>query len=114
MREFYEGEGRLMTEHALLDDNGDRLGTPADWFQEVRAVKTAKSGVSVDGQRAGQWHLVRSPSEEKLPAEIRACRDKLEQELAALREQKSQVTEAEYLKQIEPVLLELARLYGAE
>ena len=31
--EFYKTEGRLATEHALLDDNGDGLGTPATWFR---------------------------------------------------------------------------------
>src|SRR5204863_7310884 len=35
--EFYKAESRLATEHALLDDNGDGLGTPADWFRGVRA-----------------------------------------------------------------------------
>src|SRR5687768_17002490 len=34
--EFYEQESRLATEHSLLDDTGDALGTPADWFQGVR------------------------------------------------------------------------------
>src|SRR5574341_271881 len=42
--EFYSGEGRLATEHALLDDNGDALGTPADWFRGIRAVKKARDG----------------------------------------------------------------------
>ena len=37
--EFYKTEGRLATEHALIDDNGDGLGTPADWFRGVHAVK---------------------------------------------------------------------------
>ncbi|HEV7223310.1 MAG TPA: hypothetical protein VGN42_11460, partial [Pirellulales bacterium] len=31
VEEFYKEESRLATEHALIDDNGDRLGTPADW-----------------------------------------------------------------------------------
>lgn len=110
-QEFYDREGRLATEHALLDDNGDALGTPADWFQGVRAVKTAKNGASPDGLRAGQWHLVRSSQEERLSAEARRRRDELEQELARLRERKSQLAEEEYFKQLEPVLVELARLY---
>lgn len=109
--EFYAGDGRLATEHALLDDNGDRLGTPPDWFQGVRAVKTTKDGAAPDGLRAGQMHLIRSRREEQLPATVRARRDQLEQELAGLRQRKSQLPEDEYLKQIEPLLIELARLY---
>ena len=30
---FYQTAGRLATEHALLDDSRDGLGTPADWFR---------------------------------------------------------------------------------
>ena len=113
VQEFYASDGRLMTEHALLDDNGDRLGTPADWFQGVRAIKSAKNGATVDGLRAAQLHLVRSPREEQLPAASRARRDEIEQELAQLRQRKSQLSEDEYLRQIEPILIELARLYDA-
>lgn len=111
VQEFYASEGRLMTEHALLDDNGDKLGTPADWFQGVRAVKSAKSGAAVDGLRAAQWHLVRSAREEQLPEESRQRRDQLERELAALRSRKTQLSEVEYLELIEPLLVELAKLY---
>lgn len=111
VNEFYASEGRLMTEHALLDDNGDKLGTPADWFQGVRAVKSAKSGAAVDGLRAARLHLVRSDREEQLPAETRERRDQLEQELADLRVRKPQLSEGEYLGLIEPLLVELAKLY---
>ncbi len=42
--EFYKQEARLPGEHALLDDNGDGLGTPAAWFRGVRATQRAKAG----------------------------------------------------------------------
>ena len=113
VNEFYASEGRLMTEHALLDDNGDKLGTPADWFQGVRATKLAKNGATVDGMRAARLHLVRSSREEQLSAVHRTRRDELETELAELRQRKSQLAEDEYLQQIEPLLIELARLYEA-
>jgi len=114
VKEFYESEGRLMTEHALLDDNEDRLGTPPDWFQGVRAVKSAKNGASVDGLRANQWHLVRSASERQFPANLRDRRDALERQLEGLRQQKSKLTETDYLMQLEPIMLELATLYQSE
>jgi hypothetical protein len=110
VREFYADAGRLATEHPLLDDNGDRLGTPADWFEGVLAVKSAKSGARPDGSFANQWTLVRSAIEQELPGEIRSRRDQLEQELAHLRQQKGKLTEDEYLDLIEPVLLELSHL----
>jgi hypothetical protein len=112
VREFYEQEGRLATEHSLLDDNGDRLGTPADWFKGVRAVKTAKNGARPDGLRAGQLHLVAGPREQQLSPAARQRRDQLEQDLARLRERKAELSEDDYFQQLEPLLLELSRLYG--
>ena len=110
-REFYASEGRLATEHALLDDNGDKLGTPAEWFQGVRPTKAAKDGAALDGLTAGQFVLVRSTREQQLPEEVRARRDELERQLAELRKQKTELAEPDYLKLIEPVLVELSRLY---
>ena len=60
--EFYSGEGRLATEHSLLEDNGDGRGTPPDWFQGVRAVKKSKDNALPDGLRAHQIHLVQNPA----------------------------------------------------
>lgn len=109
--EFYTAEGRLATEHALLDDNGDGLGTPPDWFRGVRAVKKAKEGASADGLRAHQFVLVRSEQEKKLPPAVRAKRDELELAIGKLRDRKAELPEPEYYQLLEPMLLDLARLY---
>lgn len=111
--QFYKEAGRLATEHALLDDNGDGLGTPADWFRGVRAVKTAAGGKAVDGVRAQQFVLVRSAAEDKLAPADRARRDELEVQLAKLRARKAGMPEAEYYQQLKGMLLEIARLYEA-
>ena len=111
--DFYKEQGRLMTEHALLDDNGDGLGTPPDWFQGVRAVKKASGGKSVDGVSTHQVMLVRGDSEQKLSPEVRARRDELEQKLSALRSRKSAMQEDDYYKELEVILVETARLYQA-
>lgn len=110
VREFYSSEGRLATEHALIDDNGDRLGTPADWFDGVLAVKSAKDGAVPDGLRANQWILIPSDQDAELTADLRARRDELEESLARARGQKSRLSEEQYLALIEPLLLDLARL----
>ncbi|PYI82704.1 MAG: hypothetical protein DME26_16755 [Verrucomicrobia bacterium] len=109
--EFYKAEGRLATEHALLDDNGDGLGTPADWFRGIRAVKKAAEGADPDGVRAHQFHLLRSDAERKMPATVRAKRDALELAVAKLRESKAQFSEDEYYRRLETFLIELAQLY---
>jgi len=111
--EFYKTEGRLMTEHALIDDNGDGLGTPADWFRGVRAIKKPNGGASLDGMRANQLQLVLSKDEYALPADVRTRRDALELSVAKLRESKNQMAEADYYHQLETILLELARLQAA-
>jgi len=108
--EYYQREARLATEHALLDDNGDSLGTPADWFRGVRAVRRAKDGAALDGLRANQMHLVRSERERRIPAEIRSQRDELELAIAALRDKKANMPEDAYYTELEALLLRLARL----
>ncbi len=111
--EWYKTEGRLATEHALIDDNGDGRGTPFEWFRGVRAIKQAHSGTAVDGARAHQMHLLPSPRESSLTPESRARRDALELELFRLRDAKSELNEDDYYRQLEVLLLELARLQAA-
>lgn len=109
--EFYKTDGRLATEHSLIDDNGDGLGTPADWFKGVRATKKARDGSSLDGSRAHQFHLVRSAVEQQLAADIRAKRDQLELQVAKLRENKPKMAEDAYYRELEKLLLQIAALY---
>jgi hypothetical protein len=108
--EFYNSEGRLATEHALIDDNGDGLGTPAEWFRGIRAVKRARDGAALDGLRAHQFHLVRSAAEQHSSPAVRARRDELELAVAKLRDTKSGLAEDEYYRRLETLLLELAKL----
>jgi hypothetical protein len=110
VREFYASESRLLTEHALLDDNGDDLGTPAEWFVGLRPTKAAKDGAALDGALARQFVLVRSEREQQIPAETRKRRDELELRLAELRQRKVQLDEDAYFAELETILVELAKL----
>jgi hypothetical protein len=110
VREFYASESRLATEHALIDDNADRLGTPAEWFVGLRPTKAAKDGAALDGTLARQFVLVRSDAEQKLPEDVRKRRDELELKLAELRQRKSLLEEDAYFAELETLLVELARL----
>jgi len=109
--DFYKDAGRLATEHSLIDDNGDGLGTPPEFFRGVRAVKKAANGKSVDGVRAHQMNLVRSRNEQELSPALRARRDELEAQLSALRDRKAQLNEDDYYNQLEKILVEMAKLY---
>ena len=102
--EFYKGKARLSTEHALLDDNADGRGTPADWFEGIRLTKKPKDGAA-DGLRAHQLHLIRSDRDRlATPAQL-ARRNDLEVRVAALQE-------ADYYRQLEPLMVDLARTYA--
>jgi hypothetical protein len=109
--EFYEKEGRIATEQALIDDNGDGFGTPASWFRGARAVKTAKDGSTPDGDHAHQLHLSPSEEERNLTPEIREQRDALEAELFALRAKKDKMEEDAYYAELERLAKALAELY---
>lgn len=111
LEEYYRTRSQLASEHALLDDNGDKLGTPPDWFRGVRATRRAKDGAPPDGLRAHQLHLLPSDRERGLPADLRRRRDELERAVAALRDQKGKLAEDEYYKRLEPLMIELGRLY---
>lgn len=107
----YRTQNRLASEHALVDDNGDGMGTPADWFRGLRAVKKASDKQALDGLRAHQWHLVRSEAESRLTPEQRAKRDQLELAVAAWRDRKAEFPEAEYFARLEVMLRDLAQIY---
>jgi hypothetical protein len=109
--DFYKDAGRLATEHSLIDDNGDGLGTPPDWFKGVRAIKKAANGKSVDGIYAHQMFFVRSSIERELSPKLRAQRDKLEAQLSALRDRKGRMKEDDYYNQLETILVQMAKLY---
>lgn len=109
--EFYRTAGRLMTEHALLDDDGDGRGTPADWFRGLRVERQARDGAVPDGMRAHQVHLVPSAAEQALPASVRAARDAVEREVEVLRVRKASLPEEEYYRQLEVLMLRLAAVY---
>jgi hypothetical protein len=112
VEEFYKQNGRLATEHALIDDNGDARGTPAGWFQGLRATRAARNNTPLDGARAHQWHLVMSATEQAMPSQLRAKRDELELKVEALRAKKATLAEADYYAQLDALLLELGRLYA--
>lgn len=109
--EHYAGQGLLATEHALLDDNGDGRGTRAEAFTGLRPVRQADSGATLDGYLAHQWTLVPSDVERRLSPEFRRRRDALERDILRLRELKGTLAEEEYYSRLEPLLIELARLY---
>ncbi len=113
VRQFYESQARISTEHALIDDNGDGRGTPAKMFRGTRVIASAKDGATVDGKNASRITL--SPAENRLPfttGELQERSD-IERQLDELRRHKEALSENAYDAALEPLLMRLAEIYQA-
>lgn len=109
---YYDENGRLSTEHALIDDNGDGRGTPFDWFNGTRLVKkAAQPNDSPDGKRARLISLIPSLAEQNLTDKQRAARDDLEAKIEQLRLQKDALKADDYYAQLEVLFRQLSRIY---
>jgi hypothetical protein len=97
----YEREGLLATEHALLDDNGDKQGSP-DPMPTTADGKLAAS-LSVGSTEAA----VPLPDDPKLRALVLEQRD-LERRVEALRLLKDSMEPARYQSELERLVTELA------
>ena len=110
-QEFYSTEGRLSTEHALMDDNADSKGTRSEFFKGVRAIKKPQGGASLDGALAHQIHVVLSEFEQTMSQALRDRRDELERRVFRLRERKSKLKEEKYYQQLEELMIEIGAIY---
>lgn len=108
---FYKEDGRLATEHAILDDNGDGLGSRAEWFEGTTPTRAPADDAKPDGDLAGQKVLVKNAFERLLTPEQRKTRDELERQVLELRRSKSSLDETDYYGRLEPLLLKLSKLY---
>jgi hypothetical protein len=109
--EYYRDDARLVTEHALLDDNGDRRGTEADWFQGIRVVRKTRAGELVDGRFAHSLFLRSPPQENSWDPAMRARRDELEAQIERLVAEKNEFSPEDYYRQLESLFVPLARLH---
>lgn len=91
----YRDQGRLATEHSVLDDLGDG--------------KASGPGL---GTKAAQWHLVESDAELALTPAQRSQRESLELQITDLRQKKTELPPEEYAGQLEKLLLRLADVYA--
>ena len=101
--EFYTRAGRLATEHALLEDNGDGVGHQkmegGDGFL-ARATYLDSLTVAQAAANANVAKLMRD-------------RTRLEGEIAQLIGRKSNMVEADYEKELERLFIELAKVNRA-
>ncbi len=110
---FYSDQSRLTTEHALLDDNADRVGSSSDFFQAGRAVRLPQGDAQVDGANARRISVLASPDAPQFSGAQLLEREQLEHELSKLRGRRAELGEKEYYSELEVILLKLAELYAA-
>ncbi len=107
---FYEDAQRVLQEHAVLDDNGDGIGTPAADFKGLRADSVRDAGA--DGATTREIYLLEGKSDPLVSDEAKASRAKIEKDLDALRRIKKTLPEDEYYQAVEILMREMAELYG--
>ena len=103
---FYEEEERIATEHALVEDNGDGVGTRSEVFEGTRPK--AGTAEPVDGARARQVVLVPGAEEKRLTEAQRKRRDELETAVEKLKTQRAELGDEKYYAALEKLLVELA------
>lgn len=108
---FYKDEGRLASEHALLEDNGDGQGVTLTAFAGVRPKeKASRDGRAIDGPSAHGVQVLEVEPQQPLSGEQVRRRNELEEAIHTLRDSKDSMQADAYYKQLEQLLLELARL----
>ena len=106
---YYEDNKLLATEQAILDDNGDGKGTPADFYRGLKLIKRSDDG-KVDGVLArGVW-LKEPIQREGLSSQDRGLIEQLEKRLDDLRAQRSSIDSQRYYAELEDVFLQIARI----
>lgn len=101
---LYESENRLLTEHALLDDDGDGEGSGEPGPESSDGALAAS--LFLDAGRAVRA-LAGTGADPEL-AELYRQRQALEDAVADLRSRKDELDPAEYDAELERLLLELA------
>ena len=96
----YERDGRLLTEHAVLDDDGDGIGS---------AAPDARGGEGALARRFFLSGAATVASGDTAVTRLRAERRELEERLAALRARKDAMEQTAYDRELESLLLEIAR-----
>ncbi len=109
--QFYVEASRLATEHALLDDNGDSLGTSVDFYSGIKVAKSPKEG-SVDGETASSINLASLPNAVKLSEEGLQKREQIEQQIRQLKSQKTTLESDVYWQRLEELMLKLSKIYA--
>jgi hypothetical protein len=104
---WYTGSNLIATEHAILDDNGDGLGTRLPILSVL--TEATDPDVAIDGGLAGSIYLKDYSFPEAAPKELIDRYLAALDAVAGLRSRKTEMPEGEYLAELERILLDAAR-----
>lgn len=109
---WYASETLIATEHAILDDNGDGLGTrlPIDpILNEAPPGTVPLDAAQIDGAFAEQVYLKDYSFPENAPKELIAAYLGALDDVKSLRTRKGELAESDYYAQLEALLVKAAR-----
>jgi hypothetical protein len=101
-KRLYENESRLQTEHAQLDDDGDKTGHPEPDGKTGEGALARRFFLDVGGSAAA-----RASNDPRL-APLYAEKFAIEEQLEALKKRKSGMSAEAYDNELEKLLIELA------
>ncbi|MCY2974080.1 MAG: hypothetical protein NTW52_05370 [Planctomycetota bacterium] len=110
---FYTSDGRLPSEQSLLDDNGDKRGTPATFFQGVRPVKAPADNLTLDGLLAKRTVLFALPNATQINKTQQVKIEEIENKIETLREKKRDLSEDDYYEQLEKLFRDIIQVHSS-
>ena len=102
----YESENHLLTEHAQLDDNGDKKGTAAPDAKSADGSLARR--VFLGGRAGSVTAAVHAASNDPRVAALEREKDSIETKLDSLRRRKASMDSTAYEKALEGLLVQLA------
>jgi hypothetical protein len=104
---WYKEQGRLATEHPLLEDNGDQTGTARPSPANGEGLLAAKIGL---GEAAAMISTTQAEGAATPGLQaLQASKQRIEGAIQELKYKKAALSEAEYAKQLETLLIQLAQ-----
>ncbi|MDJ0841648.1 MAG: hypothetical protein QNK37_34390 [Acidobacteriota bacterium] len=106
---FYAGEGLIATEHAILDDNGDALGTRLH-LDPTRETEV-RENPQADGDMAKETFIKDFTFPKTAPKQLVDDYLALMNQVEKLKDQKKRLPKAEYYDRLEKLFLKAARMH---
>jgi hypothetical protein len=111
---WYESEGFLPSEHALIDDNGDALGTrllAGPQEAPVAVDYPTGEGVRLDGAAAARYFLKDYSFPPEVPESLSSGYLELLKRIEELKARKAELPAARYRRELEGLLIEAAKTH---